>query len=213
MGKRNHGSETLKWFYLWNTMQAGSHAAIQIKPFLVFHLKLTGLQLFKENKFIVLSLLRKGGKLRAYRPSGEWKQNENTVRREWLAAARGNQSCKWTRGCSKWMQRGGIKGDLCRLKQNSQKKNTSYQKYCAFFWNLQNMRSASIGSVDSQHFTQCSTVWQSEKRESCLEKLYSTTQKVQGNNSVPNHLRGGKMPPPKIISFWMLYFYRSLQLQ
>lgn len=43
MGKRSHGSETLKWFYLWSTMQAGSHAAIQIKPFLVFHLKLTGL--------------------------------------------------------------------------------------------------------------------------------------------------------------------------
>lgn len=133
MGKRNHGSETLKWFYLWNTMQAGSHAAIQIKPFLVFHLKLTGLQLFKENKFIILSLLRKGGKLRAHRPSGEWKQNENTVRREWLAAARGNQSCKWTRSCSKWMQRGGIKGDLCRLKQNSQKKIYSTSEILCFF--------------------------------------------------------------------------------
>lgn len=46
-------------------MQAGSHAAIQIKQFLVFHLKLTGLLLFKENKFIILSLLRKGGKLKS----------------------------------------------------------------------------------------------------------------------------------------------------
>lgn len=67
MGKRkkSHGSETLKWFYLWSTKQAGPHAAIQIKQFLVFHLKLTGLRLFKENKFIILSLLRKGGKLKS----------------------------------------------------------------------------------------------------------------------------------------------------
>lgn len=25
--KKSHGSETLKWFYLWSTMLAGSHAA------------------------------------------------------------------------------------------------------------------------------------------------------------------------------------------
>lgn len=29
--KKSHGSETLKWFYLWSSMQAGPHAAIQIK--------------------------------------------------------------------------------------------------------------------------------------------------------------------------------------
>lgn len=71
MGKSSHGSETQKWFYLWSTMQAGSHAAIQIKQFLAFYLKLSRLQLFKENKFIILSLPRKGGKLRVYGPSGE----------------------------------------------------------------------------------------------------------------------------------------------
>lgn len=46
-------------------MKAESHAAIQIKQFLVFYLKRTGLQLCKENKFIILSLLRKGGKLKS----------------------------------------------------------------------------------------------------------------------------------------------------